>query len=72
VSSPLLYSHPPRSRTVPQDEAHEGCCDEFVSGLGVTPLVLPRALAKEAHYVLLKPCAIMERRGLKVLEPWLS
>jgi hypothetical protein len=19
---------------VPQDEAHEGCCDEFVSGLG--------------------------------------
>jgi hypothetical protein len=38
----------------------------------VTPLVLPRALAKETHYVLLKPCAIMERMGLKVLESWLS
>jgi hypothetical protein len=43
------------------------------AGVGaLTPLVLPRALAKETHYVLLKPCAIMERRGLKVLESWLS
>jgi hypothetical protein len=24
---------------VPQDEAHEGCCDEFVSGLGRRLLV---------------------------------
>jgi hypothetical protein len=24
----------PISLSVPQDEAHEGCCDEFVSGLG--------------------------------------
>jgi hypothetical protein len=34
VSSPLLYSHPLRQEQVPLDEAHEGCCDEFVSGLG--------------------------------------
>jgi hypothetical protein len=34
VSSPLLYSHPPGQGQVPQDEAHEGCHDEFVSGLG--------------------------------------
>jgi hypothetical protein len=33
VSSPLLHSHPPGQEHVPQDEAHEGCCDEFVSGL---------------------------------------
>jgi hypothetical protein len=46
--------------------------DPRIKYIYVTPLVLPRALAKEAHYVLLKPCAIMERRGLKVLEPWLS
>jgi hypothetical protein len=49
--------------------------DDYSSKLNVgivTPLVLPRALAKETHYVLLKPCAIMERRGLKVLESWLS
>jgi hypothetical protein len=38
----------------------------------VTPLVLPRALAKETHYVLLKLCAKKKRRGLKVLESWLS
>jgi hypothetical protein len=29
-----MYSHPPRQDQVPQDEAHEGCCDEFMSGLG--------------------------------------
>jgi hypothetical protein len=34
VSSPLLYSHPPGQGHVSQDEAHEGCCDEFMSGLG--------------------------------------
>jgi hypothetical protein len=35
VSSPLLYSHfVPAQGQVPHDEAHEGCCDEFVSGLG--------------------------------------
>jgi hypothetical protein len=25
---------PPGQEQVPQDEAHGGCCDEFVSGLG--------------------------------------
>jgi hypothetical protein len=34
ASSPLLYSHPLGQEQVPLDEAHEGCCDEFVSGLG--------------------------------------
>jgi hypothetical protein len=34
VSSPLLYSHPPGQEQVSQDEAREGCCDEFGSGLG--------------------------------------
>jgi hypothetical protein len=34
VSSLLLHSHPPGQRQVPQDESREGCCDEFVSGLG--------------------------------------
>ena len=34
VSSPLLYSHPPGQEQVPLYEAHEGRCDEFVSGLG--------------------------------------
>jgi hypothetical protein len=34
VTLPLLYSHPPGQEHVPQDEAHVGCCDEFVSGLG--------------------------------------
>ena len=34
VSSPLLYSHPLGQEQVPRDEVHEGCCDEFVSGLG--------------------------------------
>jgi hypothetical protein len=33
VSSPLLYSHPPGQEQVPQDEEHEGCCDEFMRGL---------------------------------------
>jgi hypothetical protein len=33
MSSPLLYSHPPNQEQVPLDEAQEGCCDEFVSGL---------------------------------------
>jgi hypothetical protein len=33
MSSPLLYSHPPGQEQLPQDEAHEGCCAEFVSGL---------------------------------------
>jgi hypothetical protein len=29
------YTHiPPGQEQVPQDEAREGCCDEFVSGLG--------------------------------------
>jgi hypothetical protein len=28
LTSPLGQEH------VPQDVAHEGCCDEFVSGLG--------------------------------------
>ena len=31
----LVVSHPPTGQEqVPQDEAHGGCCDEFVSGLG--------------------------------------
>jgi hypothetical protein len=31
----LAVSHPPTGQEqVPQDEAHGGCCDEFVSGLG--------------------------------------
>jgi hypothetical protein len=34
VSSPLLYSHPPGQEQVPQDEAHGGCCDDIVRGLG--------------------------------------
>jgi hypothetical protein len=34
VSSLLQYSHPPGQEQVPQDEVHEGCCDEFMSGLG--------------------------------------
>jgi hypothetical protein len=34
VSSPLLYSHPPGQGQVPRDKEHEGCHDEFVSGLG--------------------------------------
>jgi hypothetical protein len=29
-----MYSHPPGQEHVPHDEVHEGCCDEFVSGLG--------------------------------------
>jgi hypothetical protein len=35
VSSPLLSHTPPIGQEqVPQDEAHGGCCDEFVRGLG--------------------------------------
>ena len=31
----LAVSHPPTGQEqVPQDEAHGGCCGEFVSGLG--------------------------------------
>jgi hypothetical protein len=31
----LAVSHPLTGQEqVPQDEAHKGCCDEFVSGLG--------------------------------------
>jgi hypothetical protein len=30
----LVVLTSPRSRTVPLYEAHKGCCDEFVSGLG--------------------------------------
>jgi hypothetical protein len=33
--------------------------------IGVTPLVLPKALAKEAHYALHKLCAKMESEGTK-------
>jgi hypothetical protein len=33
MSSPLLYSHPQGQEQVPQDEAHERYCDEFVSDL---------------------------------------
>jgi hypothetical protein len=29
-----MYSHPPGQGHVPQDEEHEGCCVEFVRGLG--------------------------------------
>jgi hypothetical protein len=29
-----MYSHPLGQEQVPPDDAHEGCCDEFVSGLG--------------------------------------
>ena len=39
MSSPLLYSHPLGQELVPQDEAREGCRDEFVSGLGHRLLV---------------------------------
>jgi hypothetical protein len=34
VSSPMWYSHPPSQGHVPQDMEHEGCCDEFMRGLG--------------------------------------
>jgi hypothetical protein len=30
----LAVSHPIGQEQVPLDEAHEGCCDEIVSGLG--------------------------------------
>ena len=30
----LAVLTPPGQEQVPQDEAHEGCCDEFMSGLG--------------------------------------
>jgi hypothetical protein len=30
----LAVSHPTGQEQVPQDEAHGGCYDEFVSGLG--------------------------------------
>jgi hypothetical protein len=30
----LAVSPPTGQEHVPQDEAHGGCCDEFVSGLG--------------------------------------
>jgi hypothetical protein len=29
-----VLTSPPGQEQVPQDEAYEGCCDEFVSGLG--------------------------------------
>jgi hypothetical protein len=29
----LAVSHPTSPEQVPQDEAHGGCCDEFVRGL---------------------------------------
>jgi hypothetical protein len=31
---PLAVSPPTGQEQVPQDEAHGGCCDEFVRGLG--------------------------------------
>jgi hypothetical protein len=34
VSSPLLYSHPPGQRQVPQDKVHDGCHGEFMRDLG--------------------------------------
>jgi hypothetical protein len=34
-----MYSHPLGQEQVPHDEACEGCCDEFVSGLGRRLLV---------------------------------
>jgi hypothetical protein len=36
LKSHKLFMHiiPPGQEQVPLDEAHEGCCDEFVSGLG--------------------------------------
>ena len=34
VSSPLLSHTPTGQEQVPQDEAHGGCCDVFVRGLG--------------------------------------
>ena len=37
----------------------------------VTPLVLPKALAKEAHWVLLKLYAKLESGGTQSLEAWL-
>jgi hypothetical protein len=37
----------------------------------VTPLVLPKALAKEAHWVLLKLYARLESKGTQSLEAWL-
>jgi hypothetical protein len=39
VSSLLLSHTPTGQEQVPQDEAHGGCCDEFVSGLGRRLLV---------------------------------
>jgi hypothetical protein len=37
----------------------------------LTPLVLPKALAKEAHWVLLKLYAKMESERTQSLEAWL-
>jgi hypothetical protein len=34
VSSPLLSHTPTGQVQVQQDDAHEGCCDEFVRGQG--------------------------------------
>jgi hypothetical protein len=34
VSSLLLSHTPTGQELVPRDEAHGGCCDEFVRGLG--------------------------------------
>jgi hypothetical protein len=49
--SSLLLSHPPIGQEqVPQDEAHGGCCDEFVRGLGRRLLV---------NFVLLDHCLHM-------------
>ena len=30
----VILTFPPCQGQVPQDEVREGCCDEFVSGLG--------------------------------------
>jgi hypothetical protein len=49
VSLRLLYSHPPDPEQVQQGEAHEECCDEFVSGLGRRLLVNFRLLDRCLH-----------------------
>jgi hypothetical protein len=50
VRSPLLSHTPTGQEQVPQDEAHGGCCDESVRGLGCRLLV---------NFGLLDRCLLM-------------
>jgi hypothetical protein len=46
----VIFTFPLGQEQVPQDEAHEGCCDEFMSGLG-------RRLP--VNFMLLDRCLLM-------------